>query len=573
VERAGIARIGQALVALIARAISGGGGGWPERLAVLLLGLGAFLLVVGPAPLDPTNIAWLGEADAATNYLGWAFFRSSPWGWPLAANPAYGLDIAGSVMMADANPLMALPFKLLGPLLPTPFQYFGLWLLLCFLLQGLFAHGIARKITPYAEQRLAIVLLFLFTPFFLIRIATPAVFHMTLVGQWQILAALCLYLSPDLRRRAGWWAVLLGIAILTHPYLFALVAAIWLADIFRALIAARQQPMTILLGALLGPLAVLILAKLSGVFWLQGAGVDTASAKTMSVEWGFAIYKANLLTAFDPDGWSLLLPDIRTKPEQIEGFAYLGLGMLLLLIATLFALRRLGPWLRLERQHWPLALILIGCALFSLSDYVELGEHMLHLPWPAPLIGLGNMFRSTGRFVWPVAYVVMILILWAVAVGWRRPIASALLAVAAVVQIVDTSAGWRAYASTFGRQGSSWPTGLTSPFWAEAHGRYSAIRLVVPRNHAAFYRDLDMWALDQGIGTDITYLARYDRGAMERLIRLRAAQFAGNRLRRDTLWILDGVPTERIAAMKLQPGDFVGIVDGLPLFAPGLRRR
>lgn len=439
-ERAGAARIGQALVALT-RLISGRDLGWPERLAVLLLALGAFLLVVGPGPLDPTNIAWLGEADAATNYLGWAFFRSSPWGWPLAANPAYGLDIAGSVMMADANPLMALPFKLLAPLLPTPFQYFGLWLLLCFLLQGFFAHGIARKIIPHAEQRLAFVVLFLFTPFFLIRIGTPAVFHMTLVGQWQILAALCLYLSPDLRRRAGWWALLLGLAILTHPYLFALVAAIWLADIFRALIIARQPPLTILLGALLGPLLVLTLAWASGVFWLQGADVaaGTGGAKTMSVEWGFAIYKANLLTAFDPDRWSLLLPDIPTKPEQIEGFAYLGLGMLLLLVAALFALPRLGRRLRLPREHWPLAAILIGCALFSLSDYVEMGEHMLHLPWPAPLIGLGNMFRSTGRFVWPVAYVVMLLILWSVSTGWRRPVASALLATAALVQIVDTA--------------------------------------------------------------------------------------------------------------------------------------
>lgn len=572
-ERGAITRIGQALVALTAHPVPVPTSGWPERLAVLLLGLGAFLLVVGPAPLDPTDIAWLANADAATNYLGWAFFRSSPWGWPLAANPAYGLDIAGSVMMADANPLMALPFKLLGPILPTPFQYFGLWLLLCFLLQGLLTHAIARRITPFVEQRLAIVLLFLFTPFFLIRIATPAVFHMTLVGQWQILAALFLYLSPDLRRRPGWWALLLGIAILTHPYLFALVAAIWLADIFRALIAARDPPLTILLGALLAPVVVLVVAKLSGVFWLQGAGVDSGTPRTMSVEWGFAIYKANLLTAFDPDRWSLLLPDIRTKPEQIEGFAYLGLGMLLLLVAGLAALRRLGPKLRLDRRHWPLVLILIGCALFSLSDYVELGEHMLHLPWPAPLIGIGNMFRSTGRFIWPVAYVVMIVIVWAVATGWRRPAASALLITAALIQVVDTGAGWRAYAATFATRGSTWPTSLTSPFWKQASGRYRAVRLVVPRNHAAFYRDLNVWALSQPIGSDIIYLARYDSGALDRLTRLRAAQFVQGTLPRDTLWVLDGVPPARIAAMQRRPGDFIGTVDGIPLFAPGLDRR
>ena len=75
----------------------------------MLLGLGSFLIVVGLAPLDPTNIGWLAHSDAATNYLGWAYYRSTPWGWPLAANPAYGAEIAGSVMMADANPLLAMP--------------------------------------------------------------------------------------------------------------------------------------------------------------------------------------------------------------------------------------------------------------------------------------------------------------------------------------------------------------------------------------------------------------------------------------------------------------------------------
>lgn len=544
-----------------------------ERGATLLFGLAAFLLVVGPHPLDPTNIAWLVEGDASTNYIGWAYYRSSPWTWPLAANPSYGLDIAGSVMMVDANPLMAMPFKLFGPLLPEPFQYFGWWLLLCFLLHALFSQAIARTITPHVEQRLAIVLLFLFTPFFLVRIATPLVFHMTLVGQWQLLAAFWLYLSPDLRRRTLWWTVLLGVAVLTHPYLLVLVGAIWLADLFRALIAAREQPRSIVLRALAGPLAVLALARITGIFWLQGAGPDTASAKTMSVEWGFAIYKANLLTAFDPEGWSLLLPDIRTKPEQIEGFAFLGLGMLLLLAAAPFAWRRLRPQIKLGREHWPLLAILLGCALFSLSDYVELGEHMLHLPWPAPLVGLGNMFRATGRFVWPIAYAAMILIAWTAARGWWRPAASALLIVAALVQLVDTSAGWRAFEPTFAKQGSAWPNRLTSPFWTEAKGRYRSVRFVVPRNRGPFYRDLNPWALEQGMGSDIVYLARYDSGAMDRLIRLRAAQFAQGTLPRDTLWVLDGVPADRIAAMKHRPGDFIGVVDGIPLFAPGFEDR
>ena len=34
----------------------------------------------------------------------------------------------------DSNPLMAVPLKLLAPLLPVHFQFFGLWYLLCIFL-------------------------------------------------------------------------------------------------------------------------------------------------------------------------------------------------------------------------------------------------------------------------------------------------------------------------------------------------------------------------------------------------------------------------------------------------------
>lgn len=47
-------------------------------LLPILLGALAFLLVIGPRVLDPTNIGWLGEGDAATHYMGWAFSAIHP---------------------------------------------------------------------------------------------------------------------------------------------------------------------------------------------------------------------------------------------------------------------------------------------------------------------------------------------------------------------------------------------------------------------------------------------------------------------------------------------------------------
>jgi hypothetical protein len=522
---------------------------------------------VGPAPLDPTNIAWLGQRDAATNYLGWAYFRASPWGWPPAANPAYGMDIAGSVMMADANPLLALPFKLLGPWLPNPFQYFGWWLLACFLLQALFARAIAVRLSAHFEQRLAIAALFLFAPCFLIRIATPAIFHMTLCGQWQILAALWVYLSPELSRRALRWSALLVAAVLTHPYLLVVVGAIWLADLMRLLLMRVQTPVMVLVAGIAPLIAAGLAARISGVFWLQhpedGTGLSSYG------EFGFGQFKANLLSPVDSQGWSRLLPDLMSQPGEIEGFAFLGLGVLLLGLAALLLIRR--AWPGIGREHIPLLIVMLGFAAFAVTPHVGLGPYEAEIWWPAPLIGIGNLFRSSGRFVWPLVYCAMIAICWVVARGSSRKAGTALLAAAALVQIVDGSAGWRAYATTFAQQGPSWSTRLTSPFWREAGHRYRAVRLIVPRNQSPDYRDLAAWALANGMRTDIVYVARYDLAAFERLTRKNAAGLSNGTLARDTLWITAGASPEALEKMPRVKGDRIAVIDGIGVFAPSPR--
>lgn len=106
----------------------------------LIIGIAAFFLLIGPRVLDPTNIAWLGASkDPANTYLGWAFFRQAGLSFPLGLNPLYGLGQSNSIVYSDSNPLLALLFKPFSQWLPVPFQYFGIWLLGCFVLQTWFA--------------------------------------------------------------------------------------------------------------------------------------------------------------------------------------------------------------------------------------------------------------------------------------------------------------------------------------------------------------------------------------------------------------------------------------------------
>ena len=116
----------------------------------LLFGSVFFYLIVGFGPLNPENLSWIfGRFDPPQHYLGWVFYRYSPWSFPIGLNPNFGMDISSSIVYTDSIPIMAIFFKLLSPILPQVFQYFGIWLLLCFLLQAWFAWKIISLISSH----------------------------------------------------------------------------------------------------------------------------------------------------------------------------------------------------------------------------------------------------------------------------------------------------------------------------------------------------------------------------------------------------------------------------------------
>ena len=108
---------------------------WLQLAISAVFGLLYMLLVMGREPLNPRNIDWLGE-DGAHHYIGWEMLRQDPhWHWPLMYSDRLGYPVGESVALVDVNPWMALPFKMFSPLLPEPFQYFGIEAVLCCALQ------------------------------------------------------------------------------------------------------------------------------------------------------------------------------------------------------------------------------------------------------------------------------------------------------------------------------------------------------------------------------------------------------------------------------------------------------
>jgi uncharacterized protein DUF6311 len=362
---------------------------------VLALALVWVLWLLPPGFVRGVSSYWQTDVTDATQYLsGFNVFASEPWAWPLLKIRSLNVPDGTLATFVDVIPLYAFGLKLLVPRDRLPFNPFGLWIALDYLLMAAGAWWALR------EARLARYgVLVVFTSFVLL---TPALNgrvllgHVSLTSHWMILFALALYLRSGRSGRlaAGPWAALLFGAFYVNVYIFVMTGLVFVADAAR-FVSSRSGRRT--LGHLLLPPA-LILASLP----LTMLPLSHVPARP---EEGFGFYAMNLLSPFVDGGrlTSWMTSRLWFVQGHYEGYNYLGVG-LMLLIGVAIALR-----LRHDRaffgRHWSL---LAACALatvYAASNRVYVG-HRLVLEWPIPasLEWLTGTFRASGRMFWPVGY-------------------------------------------------------------------------------------------------------------------------------------------------------------------------
>jgi hypothetical protein len=536
----------------------------------VLLGAALYFLVIGPAPLDPTNIAWIQGYDPPMFFLGWHSYRISPWTWPIAYNEGYGLEHASSILFSDSIPIMAMLFKLFDPLLPDVFQYFGIWFLLCFCLQAVFANLLLATWIEDWRVRLLGTAFFVLAPPMIFRTVSPEASHFTLVSQWQIIAALWLCLRPSGKGRIAGWIALCFVGIMTHPYILTMTMALWAADVFRRRLLLKQGGWKAFVGEgmTVGVFAAVVVFA-TGIF--EPPRIQSMSGIVGFMDTGgLGSWPANLLTAFDSRGWSYLLPQIPTWKYAYEGFAFPGLGGLLL---AAIAMVLLPGFLRTHRPSWtwwPIAGTLVALCVFAIGITVTLGPwELFTYRWPQPFWTLGYVFRATGRYVWPMFYFVLAMAVVIVAVRLPARRAMAVLAVLLVVQVADTHAGWGELRKTYDRAGSTWDTRMDSPFWDEAAERYTKVRSTPVGRQPYRYGAKAYFAIMNGLGTDAVHIARRSNAAAEHISALLESAIETGEWPADTLWFLD-VDTVRRALPTLDRSrDALVEVDGYIVLAPG----
>jgi hypothetical protein len=199
---------------------------------------------------------------------------------------------------------------------------------------------------------------------------------------------------------------------------------------------------------------------------------------------GLGHYSMNLLSPFSaPGGWSAVVPEwpTATTGQPYEGFQYLGLGMFAL-IAAAAALRWKTADASRPSRPVIVALLLVASAMaaFALSPRVTLGRAVL-VDLSGPIAERFAVFRATGRFFWPMAYLLVAGVVAAIVTRARPRTALILLTAAAVLQMVDLNGAHlerrrNAHDPAF----HAWQQPMVSAAWAAALPHYDHLVLYPP---------------------------------------------------------------------------------------------
>ena len=310
------------------------------------------------------------------------------------------------------------------------------------------------------------------------------------------------------------------------------------------------------------------------LWWISGAFMLHYRDGSGGVSHG--VYSFNLLGLFNSYGWSKVLPSLPiVSPSQLEGYAYLGLGVL-----ALMAMLLLGAFVRYRRppfprRHWPLLAMVVVLTAFAASTVLTIGPWVLiNHPIKSPLLAT---FRSSGRFIWVAHYLIVLAMIVFSVKRFGSAAAGAVLSGALAVQAWDL--GNPHLQNAFLRTGDNWPAPMASlndPGWDELAANRKHFTLVPPPacgEPAGPILPFQLVAARNRMTYNTAYTARWDPAADGRYCAQLSDQLAKGDLHADELYVVSDAWKDRFDQAAKSPtckmlDGFRACVVGEPATAP-----
>lgn len=411
------------------------------NIVAALLGGIAFVLIYGVKILNPLYTDWLlTGGDPSQHYLGWEFFRRSDWYFPLGLTDQLAYPLKTSVIYTDSIPIFAVFFKLFRSILPQQFQYFGIWGLLCFVLQGYYAAKILGERSSSKTVILAGSIFFIVSPIMVFRMY----YHTALAAHWLILLAIYFYFKHekeyrDIFKPVMQWGIL-GILIGSiHLYFVPMCGAILLGYILCSIWKERKIRIRFFYPGISFSVGLFLTVYLLGGF---SSGADTGTNN-------LGLFSFNLNAFLNPMSYSTLLKNTSLwdwpfyTQGQYEGFSYLGMGIILLCACGIVLMIR-NIFRRRKPSVYQIMTVLmsVGLIVMAASPTITWNDKLLlQLPYSSTLYKYWGIFGSCGRMAWPVVYFLMIFGITSIGnMKWKRKeISNVIIILACLVQVIDLS--------------------------------------------------------------------------------------------------------------------------------------
>lgn len=519
------------------------------------LGAVLFVCIYGFKVLDFTYDDWLLTGrDLQQHYVGWKYYRNSAWTFPIGLHDGLTHPYYVSVLYTDSIPLFAIFFKMLSPILPETFQYFGLFGLMCFMLNGGFASLLIAKFNKSKIFcAMGSVFFILSTPVLqrLFGLLTENSRHTSLAAHFLILGALAIWVYKD--KFDKYWRAALGFSILgvlcvlIQMYIIFIVGGIMCGYLLHCLLEKKDwKRLLIVMGS--------FFASSILTFYIVGGFTDVLIANGE----GFGRYSANMNALINPYNYSTFFDALPWCTDQYEGFSYLGLGMLVLYAICLIILlvkavkmksikqikQRLREKYRKHRSAViPMAIVIVVFWGLALTSIVYWGNRMvLQIYLPKKIFTLLEVVRSSGRFMWVIMYLIMIFGLYMVTRYVKnKHVQKVIVLVCVCLQLADLAAPVKAIHTQYTSEPVEDNQYAKDPFWMNNLGNYKHI-VYYPLNSCGLYQMMQIGTKASYFDVDVNYfyMSRfYTEKTTKAENRKNRKLFESGQLAEDTIYITD----------------------------------
>jgi hypothetical protein len=317
-------------------------------------------------------------------------------------------------------------------------------------------------------------------------------------------------------------------------------------------------------------------------FTLIAFGFNTKEVET-DTKGDFGSFKSNIFSFFDVNNWSLFIPDISGPGMTEEGFSFIGLSTLLVIIFLLVVIRKKRVFSSTVKSLFifqPLLWVGLILHAYALTNNVSLGFLEFKLFEISPsLQKYFDVFRSTGRFSWLLGYLIIfcsLILLTKIVKSNKRIIL--IMVVLTLISIVDQrSMMIRDKSSRFNKSDFQF---LSDSIWGSVSNCYKKISLYPTLPDTDDWYKYAFYAQSHKMAINSVLLARADYGSALKMNNDTQFMFRTGSLQSDTIYVFSTkkyfssqyINKELTSLLRTVPDDtYHSFIDGHYTFFPNLK--